>query len=318
MNSFRPLIPSGHAQTVVCAFWPRRINPTRFPTEENLIETSPGNRILLKTQRPEKVAIGHLLMVHGLCGDSESGYLRGLSQAALERGFVTHRMNLRGAHRTEHLCQTLYHAGLTDDLHHLLPRFGDLPLLVAGYSLGGNMALKLAGELGSRARGSLAGVIAVSAPVDLAECVRALGRIDNWIYQDYFVARLKKAIRAHHRHVPSRYAVDRMRRVRTVFEFDDTYVAPPFGFGRAEVYYRTQSARQFTSEITIPALMLQAQDDPLIPFRVYEDPVIVSNHAIERISPRFGGHNAFLSLHRPRNWGDGIVLNWAERIARTN
>ncbi len=145
----------------------------------------------------------------------------------------------------------------------------DAPLYLIGFSLGGNVVLKLAGELGERARGLIAGVCAVSTPIDLAACVRLLDRPSNFLYAKRFLKRLRQRIETKERLTPGLFDLTKLASVKTIYDFDDTYTAPAFGFGTAANYYATQSAQNFLDRIRVPTLLVQAKDDPLIPFDIY-------------------------------------------------
>ncbi len=254
-------------------------------------------------------------MVHGLEGSSAAGYARSMSQLALEAGYATHRSNLRSCGGTEALAKTMYHAGLTGDTRFILRRLREAhsdPLFLVGYSLGGNVALKLAGELGDEARDLIAGVVAVSTPIDLAACVRQMSRRENWIYESRFLKRLKQRIRDRAKTLPGVYDLASLDRARTVYEFDDFITAPFFGFGSADRYYATQSSNQFLDRIRVPTLLVQAKDDPLIPFKVFDHPAISNNPHIRLVATEYGGHLGFLSDRAPRFWVDRIILEWIE------
>ncbi len=258
-----------------------------------------------------------MILVHGLEGSSKAGYVRSLSSAALERGWATHRFNMRGCGGTDALAVTSYHAGQTSDLLAVLRqrrRLSGAPLVAVGFSLGGNVALKLAGELGQEARGLLAAVCAVSTPIDLAACARALAEPRNFLYQRRFLSRLKQRIRRRHAQAPELYPLEPLPGIRTIEEFDDHYTARLFGFGTAANYFRTQSSNQFLERICVPALLIQAQDDPLIPYRVYDHPAFARNAHLRLASVAHGGHLGFLSRERPRFWVDEVVLDWLERV----
>lgn len=217
---------------------------------------------------------------------------------------------------TESLSETMYHSGLTSDTREILEQIRQRhagPLFLAGFSLGGNVALKLAGELGEN--NLLSGVCAVSAPIDLARCVRTLDQFSNRLYARRFLSRLKDRIRAKAKLSPHLYSADGLDAIRGIWEFDDKYTGPLFGFGNAETYYRTQSARRFLSQIRTPALVIHAKDDPIVPPEVYEHPAFASNPFLRLLSTEHGGHLGFLSLRKPRFWLDGVALDWMERIA---
>ena len=281
-----------------------------------MYETEPGVRVLVHSQRPDREAPkGELILVHGLEGSSAAGYARSLVHAALGRGWATHRFNMRGCGGTDALAVTGYHAGQTSDLLAVVRerrRASSLPIFVIGFSLGGNVTLKLAGELAESARDLLSGVCAVSTPIDLAACVAALGQPQNFIYQNRFLSRLKDRIRRKNRQAPDVYTLEHLPKIRTIEDFDNHYTAKLFGFGTAANYFRTQSSNQFLEQIRIPALLVQSKDDPLIPFSVYEHPAFDRNPNLTLLPVDHGGHLGFLSRGNARFWLDGTVLDWAE------
>ncbi len=284
--------------------------------EETIYETEPGVRVLVHSQRPDReMPKGELILVHGLEGSSAAGYARSMVQAALERGWVTHRFNMRGCGGSDELALAGYHAGQTSDLLAVIRerrRVSSLPIFVIGFSLGGNVTLKLAGELAENAQGLLAGICAVSAPIDLAACVAALAQPKNFIYQGRFLSRLKDRIRRKNRQAPDVYTLEHLPKIRTIEDFDDHYTAKLFGFGTAANYFRTQSSNQFLEQIRVPALLVQAKDDPLIPFPVYDHPAFDRNPNLTLLAVDHGGHLGFLSRGNARFWLDGTVLDWVE------
>ena len=283
-------------------------------------QTEPDVSVLIQSQRPQHEPKGELVLVHGLEGSSESGYARSMVHNALGRGWMTHRFNMRGCGAGDQLAISGYHAGQTSDLLAFLSerrRVSALPIFVIGFSLGGNVVLKLAGELAEDARRLLAGVCAVSTPIDLAACVAALGKPRNFIYQGRFLNRLKDRIRRKNRQAPDVYTLEHLPKIRTIEEFDDHYTARLFGFGTAANYFRTQSSNQFLERIRVPTLLVQSKDDPLVPFPIFEHAAIGSNPFLTLLAVEHGGHLGFLSRGKARFWLDGTVLDWAEgSIAR--
>jgi len=307
--------------TIAGNYWRRKLDDRRFPVATKFYQTEPGVQVLVHSQTPASEPLAQLILVHGLEGSSSAGYARSLAQAALEAGCATHRFNMRSCGGTEHLSGlTLYHSGQTSDLlavvHQIsrqqLPR--SAPILLVGFSLGGNVVLKLAGELGASAshRGSqlIAGVMAVSTPIDLAACVRTIDKPANILYARRFLTRLCDRVRCKSLITPHLYSTAGLDSVKSIWEFDDRFTAPLFGFGTAANYYATQSAQNFLSSIRIPTLIIAAQDDPLVPFEIYRHPAFAQNPALTLLAPANGGHLGFLSRHKPRFWLDQVALNW--------
>ncbi len=317
MEPFVPVLPNPHLLTIAGNYWPRNLDTVRFPVRARYFDTEPGVRILVHSQAPASVPLGELILVHGLEGSSEAGYAQSAAQAALLAGFATHRMNLRSCGGTEAVSgSTLYHSGLTSDLLAVIDTLlgeGRGPLYVVGYSLGGNVALKLAGELGRAGRERIAAVCAVSVPIDLAACVEQLKRPANVLYARRFLSRLKDRVRRKEALCPGLFPVAELDAVRTIYDFDDRFTAPSFGFGTAARYYATQSSNQFLDDIRIPTLLIQAQDDPLIPFRVYDHPAFRRNRALTLLATAHGGHLGFLSRRRPRFWVDEALAGWLKK-----
>jgi predicted alpha/beta-fold hydrolase len=317
---FRPLLRNPHLLTIFSSFARRRLDTVRFPVVDRTYSSEDGVQVLVKEQRPPDGAIGELVLVHGLEGSCEAGYMRSMAQLALEHGYAVHRTNMRSCGGTDTACRTMYHAGLTEDTLAILRAVharAEGPVFLCGYSLGGNVSLKLAGELSDAGRGLLRGVVAVSTPLELATCVRTLSRPANRIYQWKFLRALKARIRRRAALYPDQYSTAKLASVRSVYEFDDAYVAPFFGFGNADNYYDTQSAIRFVEHIRVPTLLVQAEDDPMIPFEIFHDRRIRSNPWIVVANERYGGHLGFLANRAPRFWVDRTVLGWIES-ARSN
>jgi len=311
LRPYVPLFRSPHLQTIAANYWHRPLETARFPVRAVKYQTEREVSVLVEEQRPDGNPKGSLVLVHGLEGSSRSGYMLSMAQAALERGYAVYRMNLRGCGGTERLCKTLYHSGLTSDLLAVIRAIPG-PVFVAGYSLGGNVTLKLAGELGLRAAGLVEAVCAVSTPIDLAACVRRLGQPENFLYEWRFLGRMKARMRERHRLWPEVFSLDGLDKIRTIYEIDDRITAPHFGFGTADNYYATQSSHLFLDDIRVPALVITSKDDPLVPFHVYDHPAFRRNSSLRLLAPDHGGHVAFLSRSKPRFWLDGAILDWME------
>jgi hypothetical protein len=238
----------------------------------------------------------------------EAGYIRSLAAFAVAAGYAAHRFHMRTCGGTERWADTLYHAGLTSDLAavlRLMRREGRAPAHLVGFSLGGGVALKLAGELGEAAAESVRSVCAVSTPLDLAACARRIAAPENRFYERRFVRRMRARLAA-----TGRYTQADLAGLDSLAALDDRITAPAFGFGDAANYYRTQSALQYLDRIRVPVLLLQARDDTFVPFDVFESAALKSNPRIRLIATEHGGHLGFLGRGPGRFWLDETILEW--------
>lgn len=247
--------------------------------------------------QPDRAARPTVLGLHGLEGSSEAHYMRGIADKAWRRGWNVILLNQRNCGGTEHLTPGLYHSGLTaDPLAVLRTLHAEVPLAalgIVGYSLGGNLTLKLAGEAATHGV-PLAAVAAVSPTIDLALCVDAIERPANILYQWNFVQGLKARMRRKARAWPGRFDIGPLSRIRTIRQFDDAYTAPHHGFGTAARYYQQASALRVTSQITVPALIVAADDDPFVPASQFDRAEVRDNRRITVRVERHGGHCGFI------------------------
>lgn len=308
MTPFVPLFKNPHVQTIAGRLWPRPSGGQQFPSEKRLYRTAPEVQVLVETQKPAGASRGDIVLVHGLEGSANAGYMRSLAMCAAAAGYRAHRMNLRSCGGTEHLANTVYHGGLTGDLLAVLRALaneGHTPVWLVGFSLGGNLAAKLAGELGEDARPLVAGVCAVSAAIDLAACAQRIGQPDNRLYEYGFLHLMRARARA----VWGVTSAD-LRDIHSVIEMDDRITAPKFGFSGADEYYRTQSANQFLDRIRVPTLFITAKDDTCVPFRIYSHPAFRENACLRLLETENGGHLGFLAKGRPHLWLDHAIMGW--------
>ena len=226
------------------------------------------------------------------------------------------RLNQRNCGGTESLTPTLYNSGLSGDyravLAELIERDSLPEIFFAGYSMGGNLVLKMAGELAGAAPPQLRGVAGVCPCIDLGLCADAVGLPRNFIYQEHFVRNLKKRMRRKAKLFPGKFDLGPMARVRTLREFDDVITAKYCGFRDATDYYAQSSALRVVRDIRVPTLMVTAKDDPFVPFASSSDPMIMGNPNILVIAPEHGGHCAFLSRYagEERFWAEARVMDF--------
>ncbi len=318
-----PWLRGGHRMTVFA--WARsRSLPALPPPVPRYFDVAPATRVFAQCHwQADRRAHPTLLALHGLEGSSDAQYMRGLADKAVRAGFNVVRLNQRNCGGTEALSEGLYHSGLTQDpvavLGELADRDGLGRIVVAGYSLGGNLALKLAGEFGGAAPPWLRAVCAVSPTLDLAQCVDTLARWQNRLYEWNFIQSLNRRMRRKARLFPGAYDVGRLWRVRSVRAFDDRFTAPHHGFRDADDYYDRAASIRVVDRIRIPTLILAAADDPFIPIAPFRDPRVTGNDAITLVITRYGGHCGFVetaSNGYDGYWAEKTVVEFAARHAR--
>jgi predicted alpha/beta-fold hydrolase len=291
-------------------FLPRRLNLP--PAEERFIEVEPGIPVLCHCHWQDNRSHAlTLLIVHGLEGSSDSGYALGLAAKGIAAGMNVVRMNQRNCGGTNHLAPTLYHSGRSPDVARvaggLIARDGITRLALVGFSMGGNLVLKLAGEWGREAPPQLRAVAAVCPAVDLAASADALHEKSNRVYEYYFLLKLRQRLRQKVRHFPGQFDSSRLKDLKSLREFDDKVTAPYCGFAGAADYYHRSAASRVIGQITVPTLILHAANDPFIRITTETRAKIASNSYISFHESSDGGHCSFLA---EANGYDG---RWAER-----
>ena len=236
----------------------------------------------------------------------------GTASKAWRAGFNVIRMNVRNCGGTEHLTPTLYHSGLTVDakavLFELIEKDQLQNIFLLGFSMGANQSLKLAGELGEAAPPQLKGIAAISPPIDLELCSIAIREKQNIIYERRFLNSLRAKLHLKAKTFPDICDFDRLDRVKDLWEFDDVITGPNFGFGDARGYYAAASSQMYIPKIKVPTLIIQAQDDPFIPFTPFA--ALPENKYVAILANKYGGHVGFWQHAKT---GDGHY--WAEQQA---
>ena len=316
----RPWLRNGHLQTIFGNYLRR---PDRLPAfTAELVEVSPATHNQISSQvlchchwQPEPVRASRMtaIILHGLEGSSKSQYVVGNANKMWRAGWNIVRMNMRNCGGTEALSPTLYHSGLSGDveavLRTLTARFGLERAALVGYSMGGNLVLKLAGELGADPPGVLKAVVGVSPALDLGASADALHLPINRVYEQKFLRDLLKRFRRKTRLFPHVFDAARADGISSLREFDDRVTALYAGFQGADDYYFRAAAARGIDRITVPTLILHALDDPFVRITPASRAVLLANPAITLIEPEHGGHCAFLARARPAEGDDGY---WAE------
>lgn len=309
---FRPRFPwlSGDLQTVRNMIVRPRPSFADAPATRLAfaMEDGTGDVLLADLHVPARGARPLAILIHGLTGCGESFYVLATARTLLDRGFPVLRLNLRGAGPNAGACREQYHAGRTGDIARVLaaldPALTRHGVVAAGYSLGGNVLLKLLGEAGAGT--AIRRAAAVSPPLDLAAAARCILRPRNRLYHRYLLARMKEEARATRGGLAPRFAAA-VEAASTIVAYDDTVVAPRYGFASAADYYARCSSGAALAGIRVPTLIVHARDDPWIPAAAHEAAAVRRNPALAIALTARGGHVGFHGAGGKTPWHDAQI-----------
>jgi predicted alpha/beta-fold hydrolase len=316
----RRFLTNGHIQTIAGNYLSR--TDRLPPPESHLVEVSPANANQIASQvlchchwQPNDLRATRptAIIVHGLEGSSTSQYVIGNSNKLWRAGCNVIRMNMRNCGGTEALSPTLYHSGLSGDvltvMNFFVAQYGLQSISLIGYSMGGNLVLKLAGELGASAPAVLHSAIGISPAVDLGPSADAMHLPQNRLYEMKFLRNLLRRFRRKAMLFPRAYDRNRAAGIHSLREFDDRITSLYSGFANADDYYYRAAAARVLNRISVPTLILHALDDPFIRLTAETRETINANPSITLVETKHGGHCAFLAQPNRASGYDGY---WAE------
>ncbi|MDF2940323.1 MAG: hypothetical protein K0R66_965 [Gammaproteobacteria bacterium] len=316
MNDFKPwrLLKSPLLQTIVASKLHWRRPP---PSTTKLIALQDQDQLALEISTPKNWNSKQptVMMLHGLGGYHNSSYLVRLSHKILKLGNTrVIRMNFRGCGSGKGLAKGFYHSGRSEDvfnvLSHLKSETPDSAFYLLGFSLGGNVALKLAGELADKAKLLLNKVIAVCPPMNLLACAELLDKPENHVFRRYFLNKLLKFVKERHQSFPELGTLPPLV-YQSIMEFDNCYTAPLSGFLDAKEYYQRSSSKDLIKNIAVPCHILMSEDDPFIHCQFKADHSLPEH--IQLLITKAGGHMGYLSSPFSKTgfrWMDKTILEW--------
>ncbi len=312
------LLGSAHLQTV----WPtlfRKVTGVDFQRER--MATPDGDFLLLDWLRGATPAPTLVILSHGLEGNSRRPYITGMARALHSRGFDVLAWNFRGCGGELNTKSRFYHSGETDDLRTLIASAttGYERLCLVGFSVGGNVTLRYLGEAPDRVDPRVVRALAYSVPCDLGASARQLARRQNTVYLTHFMRSLRDKILAKAEHYPDAFPVGDLAAMRDFIEFDEAITAPMFGFAGASDYYARASSRPVLGEVSIPTLLVNAQDDPFLTPECFPRDVAERSATFHLEMPRWGGHVGFVGDRRGNvpgwYWSERRAVEWLEAEA---
>ena len=306
--------------TIAAALVPRKFSLPQ--AQDRLFQVDPESKLLGKChwQAGKGRHVPVLVIVHGLEGSSDSNYVMGIADKAFARGYHVVRLNQRNCGGTEALTPTLYNSGMSGDYRAVFEELAGVDgfehLFFAGYSMGGNLVTKMAGEYGQAVPKALRGVSAVCPAMDLGACADALERKDNFFYQRHFVTGLMARYARKQKLFPERYASNGIGPVRSVREFDDEITAPQFGYRDADDYYVAVGSKRVVSQVRVPMLIITSQDDPFVPYSSFLKAKVAENPAIRFVPTLHGGHCGYISRHSgpERFWAEQKIVDFCDSL----
>jgi predicted alpha/beta-fold hydrolase len=303
-------LPNGHFQSIYPAIF-RRVNGVKY-YRERIVTDDEDFLDLDWSYGNNNGTAGLVILSHGLEGNSTRQYILGMVKFLNQHGFDCIAWNFRGCGGEMNKTARFYHSGATEDLdlvmkHVRNTRYANIHLL--GFSLGGNLTLKYIGESGADLDPRVRNALVFSVPMDLKACSLAIIQPENQVYMHRFLNSLRPKVNKKAAIFPDRINVADQKHVRTLYDFDHIFTAPLHGFDSADHYYEQCSSQSFIDGIKIPTMIINAKNDPIVPFNSLPLAELKRNEHVSLVATPDGGHCGF----RPKKLTDGIY--WSERRA---
>ncbi len=305
----------GHLQTLAGVFWPNR--GFEYRATQFRVTLDDGDELVMHDDCPASWRTGDrtVLLIHGLTGTHQSHYMKRVAHKLGERGIRAFRLDLRGCGAGHGLARWPYHCGRSEDARASLLEIARLcpqsPTTIVGFSLGGNITIKLLGELSGQDCGGLDSAIAICPPIDLARCSENLSRFPNGIYNKHFVNHLVAQVHSTRKLRPDLPFEKFSKIPKQITEFDNVYTAPMGGYGDVQTYYREASGNRFLHRVRHPLLVIAPHDDPMIPSNFYHGAEL--SPWVNLVHSAGGGHLGFIArrgIDPDQRWMDWRILEW--------
>ncbi len=305
---------NGHLQTIIPSVF-RKINDVSYKRER--IETEDGDFLDLDWLMNDASRL--VIISHGLEGDSQRGYVKGMARAFESRQWDVLAWNFRGCSGEMNQLARFYHSGDTADLDfvidYALAKNRYQRILLVGFSLGGNITLKFMGEKSKDLQKEVVGAITFSVPLDLHGSCTKISRKSNFLYSSRFLRHLKRKIRAKSMMMPDALTMEHFSQIKTLTDFDDLYTAPLHGFKDAITYYKDSSALRFLESIKAPTLIVNAKNDPFLSEECYPEQFAGAHEFVLLETPAEGGHCGFPEYNEEGlYWSEKRALAFAEKL----
>jgi len=313
-KTYKPhwLLRNGHVHTIYPALFRK---PQAVLWQRQRLELPDGDFLNLDWHRQNSQKL--VVLGHGLEGSSSSTYIQAAAHMFYQNGFDVLAWNHRSCGGEMNRLPRFYHHGVSDDLHMVMQQTSNYAAVhYVGYSLGGNVLLKYFGEEKFAKPQNLLRAVAISAPIDLHSCVQEIHRVHNRLYHNRFLKSLLAKVVEKHQLMPNDISIAHLTKIKTLTDFDHYYTAPLHGFDSPKDYYTRASSRQFLPNITLPVLLLQAQDDPMLGHTCYPITEAQASENLHLIITKHGGHVAFMQKGKRIHWMEEVALEFVGGLGK--
>ncbi len=305
---YKPSILLRHAH-VNTIFTARCRRTPMVESQKVSIETPDGDFFDIEQNRSNRNEL--VIVLHGLEGDTESQYIRGLCYHLHHHNFDFIAVNHRSCGGQMNRLPTMYHSGFTQDLHFLVEKYADAykQIHIVGFSLGGNITLKYISDGYYSLPETVSKVVAVSVPMDLAGSLQEILKLKNKIYDKMFLSTLKKKIVEKHKQFPDHIPIEKMKLVKNLYDIDEFFTGPLHGFKGADDYYEKCSALPLLHNASVKTLIINALDDPFLSPACYPKKDSFTNPNVQLLYPSYGGHVGFFDTHKTC-WHESVIIKY--------
>ena len=306
-----PFWTGSHAQTIAASFFSFGSSPSSL---KRFVYLSDGDKLVMEITTPKgwKNEDITVVLIHGLCGSHRSPYIVRMTRKLLKKGIRTIRVNLRGCGSGKGHAKKIYHSGLSDDIWEAIKEIKrdtpHSPITIIGYSLGGNIILKMAGEREIEAKGLINKIISVNPPIHVESTIEHLSK--NAFYERYFMTALREEVASRHETFDDLPPI-RIPTEMTLLEFNEFYVAPQSGYDNVHEYYNACSSCRLVPNVAVACHILFAKDDPIVDCNLLDQSDLPDN--IDIVITENGGHLGYLGtpgLKGGFHWMDSLLLQW--------
>jgi len=316
INDYKPpfLLRNNYINTLYPYFFrkfePIKYHRKRVHTVDNDFFDVDFSLLKNPPHQPRKLAI----IIHGLEGSSHSQYMKGHTIALNNAQYDVAAINFRSCSGQINITKRLYHSGFTEDLHYFINNYSATyeRIYIIGFSMAGNMVLKYVSDAIYKLSNKIKAIVAVSAPIDLKGSSNEFKKTRNKIYDYNFLNSLIDKVKEKHGQFPDAFSLEDLKKIKTLYDFDDYFTAPMHDFESADDYHEKSNAEQFLSNIKIPSLLINSRDDSFLSIKCYPYEQANESDYLYLLTPEYGGHLGFANFRSSDYWIESQVVDFLD------